>query len=373
VAFVAKLTAGRNPGIQRSSRGHAPTAQGGEHSLEVQLPWLQRTLGSFKLVPIIMGDQGYDASRALGVALAKLIGPETLIVASSDLSHFHPYEEAVKLDHKTLKAVEEWDYLSMSRNFEARDREHPQGIWEACGGAPIVAAMIAAERKGANQALVLKYANSGDTAAGAADKNRVVGYGAVALIKGASQPDSAGAAFSLSEAEKQELMRIARQSVETAVREKKLYELTLAGERMLQERGAFVTLKEHGELRGCIGYSAPIKPLALAVRDVAAFAAVRDTRFPPVTVAELGQLEYEISVLSPLRHVLDVKQIRLGIDGAVIKNGEHEGLFLPQVATEQHWNADTFLEQLCAKGGLPAKAWQDPDTDIFTFTALIFR
>jgi MEMO1 family protein len=125
-------------------------------------------------VPIVMGDQSYESSRALGVALAKLIqGSDTLIVASSDLSHYHPYDEAVTIDHKTLNALQAWDYFSMSRNFEQR-------IWEACGGAPIVAAMIAAERMGANQALVLKYANSGDTTG---DHSRVVGYSADVFLK----------------------------------------------------------------------------------------------------------------------------------------------------------------------------------------------
>jgi AmmeMemoRadiSam system protein B len=109
------------------------------------LPWLQKVLGNFVLVPIVMGDQSYESSRALGVALAKVIEREknsgdqhgdTLILASSDLSHYHPYAEAETIDHKTLHALTEWDYLSMSRNFQTR-------TWEACGGAPIVAAMIA--------------------------------------------------------------------------------------------------------------------------------------------------------------------------------------------------------------------------------------
>ena len=141
------------------------------------MPWLQRVLGNFQLVPIVMGDQSYESSRALGVALAKLIQDEksgnTLIVASSDLSHYHPYDEAVTIDHKTLNALAAWDYFSMSRNFQTR-------VWEACGGAPIVAAMIAAERMGANQAMVLKYANSGDTSG---DHSRVVGYSADVFVK----------------------------------------------------------------------------------------------------------------------------------------------------------------------------------------------
>ena len=131
-------------------------------------------------------------------------------MASSDLSHYHPYDEAVKIDHKTLGALQAWDYFSMSRNFEAR-------IWEACGGAPIVAAMIAAERMGANQAVVLKYANSGDITG---DHSRVVGYSADVFLKTPSGK-TVEPQFSLNGHEKNELLALARKSVEYAVREKK--------------------------------------------------------------------------------------------------------------------------------------------------------
>jgi AmmeMemoRadiSam system protein B/AmmeMemoRadiSam system protein A len=357
-AFAAKL-AQANGLLKLSSRGHAPQ----EHALEVQLPFLQRVLGDFKLVPIVMGDQKYDTCRALGLALAKLMqgSSDTLIVASSDLSHFHPYDDAVRLDHKTLRAIGEWDYLSMSRNFE-------NNVWEACGGGPIVAAMIAAERLGATEARILKYANSGDVTP---DKSRVVGYGAVALVKGTAGP-SAAAAFSLRAADRSQLLEIARRSVETAVKQRKLYDCPPVSDALMQERGAFVTLKENGQLRGCIGYVAPIKPLSETVRDVAAYAALKDERFPPVTAPELGRLEYEVSVLSPLRRVLDVNQIAVGRHGLVIRKGDYEGLLLPQVPVEQGWKRGTFLEQTCLKAGLPRNAWQDGDTDIFSFTALVF-
>jgi len=363
-AFVAKL-ASMDKRVQRSGRGHGMVNGRGEHSLEVQLPFLQRVLKDFKLVPIVMGEQDYGTCRALGVALAKSIqGPGTLVVASSDLSHFHTYDKATQLDRKTLQALEEWDYLSMARNFERR-------VWEACGGGPIVAAMIAAERLGATEARVLKYANSGDVTG---DKSSVVGYGAAALCKPESTGGTASARrFSLTTAEKTELLEIAKRSVETAVREHKGYDVgTARNARLMQERGAFVTLKKRGQLRGCIGYGAPGEPLAVTVRDVAAFAALEDRRFQPVSVAELPELEYEISVLSPLRRVLDTRQIRIGTDGLVIKRDASEGLLLPQVAPEQGWNRLQFLENTCLKAGINPSAWKDPDTDIFSFTALVF-
>jgi len=346
-----------------SSRGHVATPQGAEHALEVQLPWLQRVLGEFQLVPIVMGDQSYESSRALGVALAKLIhGGDTLIVASSDLSHYHPYDDAVKIDHKTLNALQAWDYFSMSQNFEMR-------VWEACGGAPIVAAMIAAERMGANQALVLKYANSGDTTG---DHSRVVGYSAVALVK--TQSQKAGEhPFSLGTREKNQLLALARKSVEYAVREKKPYEPPAGtNDSLNQERGAFVTLKESGELRGCVGYTSAVEPLYMTVRDTATLAALRDSRFRPVSASELPQLEYEISVLSPLRRVLDVREIKIGQHGLLMKNADHQGLLLPQVPVEEGWDRKRFLEETCVKAGMETGCWKDENTDIFMFTAVVF-
>ena len=147
--FARKLVAA-SPLIRFSDEGHREVQGHWEHAVEDELPFLQRTLGAFRLVPIVMGDQSYEASRALGEALARLIQNEgasasgdfkTLIVASSDLSHYHPYGEAVTEDHKTLQAIEEWDYFNLSINSERR-------VWEACGGGGIVAAMIAAERLG---------------------------------------------------------------------------------------------------------------------------------------------------------------------------------------------------------------------------------
>jgi MEMO1 family protein len=349
--------------IKFSSRGHAPTKEGAEHALEVELPWLQRVLGDFQLVPVVMGDQSYESSRALGVALAKLVqGKDTLIVASSDLSHYHPYEEAVKIDHKTLNALQAWDYFSMSRNFEAR-------IWEACGGAPIVAAMIAAERMGANQAVVLKYANSGDIAG---DHSRVVGYSADVFLKTPSGK-TVEPQFSLNGHEKNELLALARKSVEYAVREKKPYEPTASASEVLnQERGAFVTLRKSGELRGCIGYTSAAKPLYMTVRDTATFAALRDTRFQPVAASELAQIDYEVSVLSPLRRVLDVRQIKVGQHGLLMKNGAKEGILLPQVPVDEKWDRQRFLEETCMKAGMHSACWKDENTDIFMFTAVVF-
>jgi len=362
--FAAKLVR-QSQLIQLSTRGHAPAQQQGEHALEVELPFLQRTLGDFKLVPIVMGAQNYEIERALGVALAKMVaGTNTLIVASSDLSHYHTYDEASKMDHKTLQAIERWDYLSLSENLERR-------IWEACGGGPIVATMIAAERLGAKQARILKYANSGDSTG---DHSRVVGYGAVAFIKSENRVAAEEHPFSLDQKEKDTLVALARKSVETAVTQTKMYEPPAPESSALQqERGAFVTLKEKGQLRGCIGLITPQKALYLTVRDAAAYAALEDPRFPAVNASELPALEYEVSVLTPFHHVYDVKEVRLGRDGLLMIQGRNQGILLPQVPVEQGWDRKTFLDEACLKAGLPEKAWQEESTDIFAFSAIVFQ
>jgi hypothetical protein len=359
--FARKL-AGSAPSIRLSASGHELRQQP-EHSVEVQLPFLQRVLGDFQVVPVVMGADSYLAGRELGLALAKLLqgSNDTLLVASSDLSHYHPYDEAVRLDRSLLNAIEQGDFLTVSHNTETR-------VWEACGAAPIVAVMIAAERLGAPAPRLLKYANSGDVTS---DRSRVVGYAALVFFR--TTGASAERKFSVAAAERAELLRIARQSVETAVRERKAYQPPApSSANLAQARGVFVTLTKNGELRGCIGYTSPRFPLYLAVRDVAAYAALEDPRFAPVRPDELSKLQYEISVLSPFRHVLKTETVRVGEHGLLIKQGDREGVLLPQVPVELRWDRRTFLEEVSRKAGLPHDAWQSPATDLFTFTALVF-
>jgi MEMO1 family protein len=362
--FCKKLSE-QKKSIRLSAEGHETRYQGRmEHALEVQLPFLQRVLGKFKLVPVVMGDQSYENCRDLGRALAQLCDDQTIMIASSDLSHFHGYDEAKQLDSKVLRAIEDWDYFNLCRNLRM-DR------WEACGGGPITAVMIAAEQLGANTAKVIKYANSGDVPAG--EKDRVVGYGSVALYKDPGLETSSGFGFSLTAEEKKYLLNLAKKSVDTAVRKGKMLECSDGGYSDLAlDRGAFVTLTIGGQLRGCIGYTSPFQSLYLTVRDVAHHAALKDPRFPAVSEKELPRLEYEISVLSPLRRVTGTERIKIGTHGLIIKKGPYEGLLLPQVATDYNWDTVTFLEQTCHKAGLPADAWKDPDTDIFYFSALVF-
>ncbi len=367
--FAKKLSQ-KDASLKLSNAGHGCFGGRCEHALEVQLPFLQESLGGLKIVPIVMGAADYESSRSLGAALAELIKrnaatqePDTLIVASSDLSHFHDYNEAVSFDRKTLGAIEGNDYLGLSVNME-------QGIWEACGGAPIIAAMIAAERMGATGRKILAYANSGDVTG---DKTRVVGYGAAAFFQDEKQEEMKQTSFSLEEKDKKRLLAIARESVETSVRGKRTPPLPDNLSKPLQTpSGAFVTLKENGKLRGCIGFITPNKSLAETVREVASSAALRDSRFEPVAPDELNKLDYEISVLSPFRRVTDLKDIRIGRDGLLIRKGFSQGLLLPQVAVEHGFDVPKFVEQTAIKAGLSPQAWKDKNTELFAFSAFVF-
>lgn len=364
--FVQKLSV-TEPRIRISEKGHTSSQHPGEHALEVQLPWLQHVLGDVALVPIIMGDQSYSSARLLGMAVARAIASAgesgTLIVASSDLSHYHDYETAESKDRKVLRAIEQGDLLNLSRMIES-------GAWEACGGGAMVASMIAAEHLTASRAAVLQYANSGDVSH---DKSHVVGYGSIALVQGVGNGDR-WEDFGLSGADRVRLLRIARKSIETMLQQHRRYQVEVGpGESLRCERGVFVTLRKAGELRGCIGYTAPSEPLFQSVIDATEQAAFRDPRFPMVSREELPELRLEISVLNALRPVLDVRKIRPGIHGLLVKKGRREGLLLPQVALENGWDATKFLEQTCLKAGLAEDGWKDTETDVFRFTASVFR
>jgi hypothetical protein len=345
-----------------------PQAHTREHSLEVQLPFLQMVLGDFKLVPIVMGSQDIATCRTLAQAIANSIrGRRVLIVASSDLSHFHDYDEAVQLDRIVQQRVSDFDPEGLADDLERR-------VCEACGGGPMVTALLAARNLGADRVKVLKYANSGDVTG---DRGRVVGYMAAVIYKEVAMDErekspKVGIDMGLSPAEKQELHRIARTTIERLAQGESPPDFAPLTPTLEEKRGAFVTLKKHGRLRGCIGYIQARKPLYITIEEMAKAAAFSDPRFPPVSAEELAELDIEISVLTPLNKIDNPEEIEVGRHGIYIKRGLSSGLLLPQVATENHWDRLTFLQHTCRKAGLPSNAWQEPETEIYTFSADIF-
>lgn len=176
----------------------------------------------------------------------------------------------------------------------------------------------------------------------------------------------------LSQDEKQFLLTLARRTVEARVAGLPVPEFANPSPVLNTNCGAFVTLHKHGDLRGCIGYIEAYKSLQKTIAEMAESAALRDPRFHPVSSKELKDLHFEISVLSPLRTIDDPKEIEVGKHGIVIERGRNRGLLLPQVATEQGWDRETFLDNSCMKAGLEPGAWKSKATTIRIFTATVF-
>jgi AmmeMemoRadiSam system protein A len=172
--------------------------------------------------------------------------------------------------------------------------------------------------------------------------------------------------------DKDTLLDIAKEAIVAKVNNEGIPKLTVDSEKFQEKRGAFVTLKKRGQLRGCIGYIKPVKALGETVQEMAIAAAFHDPRFPSLTPDEVRDLTFEISVLSPLKRIKDVKEIEVGKHGLYVVHGYKSGLLLPQVAVEYKWDRETFLKETCCKAGLPMQAWMDKETEIYIFSADYF-
>ncbi len=172
--------------------------------------------------------------------------------------------------------------------------------------------------------------------------------------------------------EKRTLLKIARNSIRKAILGEKPAPLEMDSDIFHQKRGAFVTLHNHGQLRGCVGFIMEVKPLIETIEEMAQAAALRDSRFEPVKAEEIDDLDIEISVISPLQEIDDINEIKVGTHGLMIRHGLFSGLLLPQVATQHGWDRQTFLEYTCLKAGLPTNAWKNPDAKIYIFSAQVF-
>jgi len=353
-----------NDSIRFIPQGHSQ-----EHSLEVQLPFLQEALGKFNLVPIVIGDQSFPSCQKIGQAIARGVkGKKVLLVASTDLSHFHPYDRAVQLDQILLEDIRAFDPQKLAKDLDA-------GKGEACGGGPVVAVMVASRELGANKSKVLNYRNSGDVTG---DRSGVVGYTAAVFYqnpgaeeKGAGRK-KASISLGLLEEEKKALHQIAQSAIEGKLKGIKTPPWEGLTPNLQDKRGAFVSLHKGGHLRGCIGQIIPTKPLYQTIADMAVAAAFDDPRFEPLAIKELNDLELEISVLTPMQRVQNADEIEIGKHGLYVKKGFFSGLLLPQVATEYNWDRITFLEETCRKAGVHRQAWREKDTEIYRFSADIF-
>ena len=381
--FCARLTE-TDPLIALSDIGHEAIGGGFEHGVEVHLPFLQIVLGQFSLVPIVMGDQEYPTARRLGELLGRhaKMG-RTLIVASSDLAHGHEYQTTKRLDATAAEAITSF---SPDRFYDL----YSDGACEACGGGPITATMIAAQAMGANGARVLSRTTSADVTG---DRTGyIVGYLAAAFFR--SDESTTGREYALTRetsdthditdhstfdadqtlnASERELLRTtALRSLEHAVKGARIECPEAPTARLREKRGVFVTLIQRGELRGCIGYVRPFKPLIEAVWEMAESAALRDHRFIPVEPKEVDRLEIEITVLSPIKKVTNPDLVLVGRHGLIVSRGHLSGVLLPQVPIENDWDRETFLSETCTKAGLAPDAWKDSATTLEVFTAEVF-
>lgn len=333
-----------------------------EHSLEVQLPFLQRVLSGFKIVPIMMGDCDFEACQNLAYLLKEAIGSrkDVLVIASTDMYHGYDYDESDLIDSLTLDYLKTMDAQGLYSGLR-------EGRFQLCGGLPVVATLILAKELGHKKISLLNHTNSAEVTGRKIKGIWTVGYGSLVI----DQQKGETAMFNKKQRER--LLQIARNSIQSYLKTGKKLELTETDTVLLKEMGAFVTLHKHGDLRGCIGNLVGKQPLYLTVRDMAVEAAVDDPRFSPVTLEELKDIDIEISALSPLKRIESTDEIKMGIHGVLLRRGFNSGVFLPQVATETGWSKEEFLSNLSSqKAGLPPLAWEDKSTEIYIFTAEVF-
>lgn len=323
-----------------------------EHSLEVHLPFLQRALGEFSLVPLVVGQA--EPSEVAKVLETLWGGEETLIVISSDLSHHQPYDAARIKDQTTCQQIE-----SLQTDISGD---------QACGCKPINGLLHLAKRKGLTVSTI-DYRNSGDTAG---PKDSVVGYGAYVITE--AKPEAKPEAKALPLAWRQQLLQLARNAIahRLAGKEDFQIQLNLYPDELKKQLASFVTLNLHGRLRGCIGSLAAHRQLLVDIAHNAQAAAFQDSRFSAVTSAEFQHLDVHISILSepePMavssREEL-LQKIRPAIDGLIIEENGHRATYLPSV-WEQISDPSVFIRELRTKAGLNANGWSEA-TKVFRYT-----
>jgi MEMO1 family protein len=348
-----------------------------EHSIEVQVPFAQRLFPNAAIVAAVVGGEDAGLVTRFGRTLARLLnGRQALIVASSDLSHWPSWRDANTADRRTLEAIATLDPDRVRAAASYATRGIANLATCACGEAPVRAAMTAARMLGATRGRAVSYANSGDLPIG--DPDRVVGYGAVVFTGGDPGADTsalappAPQALPPSAADKKQMLTLARETIRRYLDTGAVPLARGFSPALDRPQGIFVTLRKRGTLRGCIGQMTPDRPLRVLVGSMALAAALEDPRFDKVRSTELKDIEIEISVLTPFKEVAGPQAIVVGRDGVLLQKDRRSAVFLPQVATEEHWARDEMLDNLCMKGGLAAGCWR-AGARLSTFQADVFK
>ena len=348
-----------------------------ENSIELQIPFIQVAAPDAKLVILAITDQTLENCRFLADILAATLRDEKecVIIASSDMSHYLPYEEANEKDSRTIELMKKMDPEELYKT--SRRNNHDL----CCGYGAIYAVMSASKKLGADTVKILKYANSGNTSG---TRDSVVGYLSAAFIRSSKEVSVVkerspvketlmGGKNMLDADQKKELLRIARDTIRQKLENGTRLEVATEDEYLQKEMGVFVTLHKNGRLRGCMGSMVAREPLYLAVRNMAIASASQDYRFPTMSKEEIDEIDIEISALTPMRKISDSAEIELGKHGVMVIQGENTGVYLPQVATETGWTKEEFMDSLCTqKARIPHDAWKTGQCDIFVFTAEVF-
>jgi hypothetical protein len=345
-----------------------------EHSLEVQLPFLQyRLKEDFQIVPVVTGTHSPEVCKKIARALKPYFTADNLFVVSSDFSHYPEYEDANTVDKKTAEAIATNSPRKFLQTIHANKQKNiPNLATSTCGWPGILSLLHLTSHLEGCEIEKTHYMNSGDLAK---RKDRVVGYWAMSFFENTNKSkktDDMG--FQLNKEEKNTLLNIARKALENYLKEGEVPEVDKSQitENLKERTGAFVTLTKKGNLRGCIGRFEAELPLYEVVQKMAIAAATRDMRFPSVEQEELDDIDLEISVLTPMQKVESIEDITLGEDGVYIKKGNNSGTFLPQVAEKTQWNKEEFLGH-CArdKAGIGWDGWKD--ADVYKYQAIVFH
>lgn len=343
-----------------------PASDRREHSLEVILPFLQRYLKEFTLIPIVMGP--CDIEQAVS-KISPLIDDNTLLVASSDLSHYLPYEEATAKDKETNQMIVN---LESDKLFKCENC--------ACGKIPILILLNMAHQY-KWQPIVLHYSNSGDTAG---SRSNVVGYTTIAFYGGSIMQKKKHSSQKFNKKQGNALLKLARHTImkrfgrQINKAESKSLSEDLKDNDFKAHRGVFVTLKKNHQLRGCIGSLTATESIIDGIKDNAINAAFHDPRFPSLTDSELDQVDIEVSILTepqPLEYIDHadlISKLRVNVDGVIIRKGLARATFLPQV-WEQLPKPEEFLSHLCAKAGLPSNSWENNNLEVKTYQVQYFE
>lgn len=375
--IVAQLK--QNPLFDSSHGGHEE-----EHSLELQLPFLVKALGpDFKLVPLVVGELDAAGIRRTADALTPFVDERTLIVASSDFTHYGsrfqytPFRIPEELERKERDAfVEEriraLDFGAIGpicqRDAEGFLNHVAATRGTICGRVPIAIAleMLPGDAEG----LLLDYYTSASLDAGpafgASPWDHSVSYASIAFVRNSGY---------LGREEQDALLEIARKSIARVFdksRPAPVEDPDALPAKLKRVQGAFVTLTLQHQLRGCVGHIEGRMPLYRTVEENAVNAAFRDLRFAQLSPEEFDRVRIEISVLSPLEPVASWQEIEVGRHGMVLKKGSQQAVFLPHVATEQGWDLETTLTHLAGKAGLSPNAWKS-GCEYDVFTAQVFH